>query len=201
MNVLIIGANGSMGTRYRAILAHLGVNYWCVDKGDQIRDVLELAEKATHVIVATPTETHLSVLASLSEIKCPILCEKPLAKSYYELVMIRDLVLSKRLNLTMTMQYKMLDDVNSEGLSSYDYFKHGSDGLNWDCLQIIALARGEVSVKERSPVWKCTLNGKILKLSDMDMAYIKFIEYWLENPGDDIDDLIRIHEKVIDYGT
>lgn len=195
--ILVIGANGSMGTRYQAILKHLGAPFICVDIGSKLEDIRD--KTITGVIIASPTETHLSFIELFAALGVPILCEKPLSKNKSELQQIKSIVEEHNVNLTMTMQYKMLDQRDIDGDTEYNYFKHGNDGLSWDCIQIIGLARGQVFLREDSPIWKCTLNGNKLSIADMDQAYIDFVKHWLKEPGDDIDELIDIHEKVIKH--
>ncbi len=63
-------------------------------------------------------------------------------------------------------------------------------------MQVIGLARSEVVLKESSPIWSCMVNGKALKLSDMDAAYIMYIQSWLKAPKQDLGYLQSVHEKV-----
>lgn len=196
--ILVVGANGSMGKRYQAILRYLGEKVLCADISDYPNSIVEMASVCDGAIIATPTETHLDQISLLAGagVKCPILCEKPLSKDMGSVQAINRIVTHNKLNFTMTMQYKMLDDLNSSGPSYYDFFRHGSDGLIWDCIQIIGLSRDELELHETSPIWKCQLNGKQLSLGDMDKAYVDFVSQWLENPvGDDIHRLSALHHK------
>jgi hypothetical protein len=195
--IAVYGACGSMGTRYCAILKWLSKPYMALDINSSESELRRARAVATGFIVATPTDTHLDMICSLAPLKKPILCEKPLSKNLDEIEKMRGLV-SDGLNLTMTMQYRELNQ-GSGGTSYYNYFRHGSDGINWDCLQIIGLARGMVELAEDSPVWRCKLNGLWLELSDMDDAYVEFVRRWLRRPGDDINRLIDIHHKVAGF--
>lgn len=200
MKVLIVGAEGSMGKRYQAIFNHLGVSTICVDKHTPSKEILEGAEKSQGIVLATPTDLHTNCLDVLSKFQLPILCEKPLTKDLEELKFIRDEIVKKRkINLTMTMQYEMLTQAGARGVSWYNYFRHGSDGLGWDCLQIIGLAKSSFVLEEKSPIWKCGINGQTLSLSDMDLAYLLFVQRWLSQPGDDISRLFDIHLKVMEF--
>lgn len=200
MKVMIVGADGSMGKRYQAIFNHLEISTICVDKHTSTKDLFDGAEKAQAVVLATPTDLHAHCLDVFSQYQVPILCEKPLAKSIEELNFIRDVIVRERkVNLTMTMQYEMLVQPGARGNSWYDYFRHGNDGLGWDCLQIIGLAKSKFLLEEKSPIWKCGLNGQPLSLSDMDLAYVRFIQRWISQPGDDISRLFDIHLKVMEF--
>jgi hypothetical protein len=122
-----------------------------------------------------------------------MLCEKPVTTSLTELAEILELYKNQRLK--MVMQYAELN-TGDGGHSFYDYYNHGRDGLLWDCIQIIGLARSSWKVGEDSPVWKCALNGKELSLSDMDIAYISMIRKWFFAPREELLKIYDIHKKV-----
>lgn len=196
MKFLILGANGSMGQRYQAILKHLGRDFICKDKEVTDQEMVSLANSVDGVILATPTETHTEQLTTLIELtKTPILCEKPVTKNLVELKVLFEKMNQKETHFTMMMQYKMLDH-GGAGHSYYDYFRTGKDGLVWDCFQIIALAKWSVEINNQSPVWECYLNSKRLSLGQMDQAYVDFVDQWTRSRGDDLDELYRMHEKV-----
>lgn len=195
--IILIGCDGSMGQRYRAILRYLGKDFLGFDRETSRDVILDTCKIADKVILATPTFTHHSFLTELLNYNIPILCEKPIVTRVNELNDIVNQARSLKSNLTMMMQYKILDD-GKQGDSHYNYFRHGSDGLLWDCLQIIGLAREKVRLGQSSPVWDCVLNGKRLSLSDMDQAYVTYVERWLTNPGQDIEEIDFIHKKVLE---
>lgn len=196
MSVLIVGAKGNMGRRYAAILTYLGKEWTGVDIEQPSSSTRAAAQRSDGVIIATPTKTHASLIRLMADLKKPILCEKPVTTDIAEMrTMALELKLNKT-NLTMVHQYKELIDMPSIGWSYYNYWNHGRDGLVWDCIQIIALARSEVAIQDDSPVWKCRINGKALNLRHMDRAYIKMIDRWMREPGQDIQEIKAIHEKV-----
>lgn len=203
MRVLLVGSEGSMGKRYQAIFKWLGIETMNVDKDTPSGRIFDWTPMADGIVICTPTDSHKHVLDILTQLKSeiPVLCEKPLATSKEDLDFIRsEIVKERKVNLTMVMQYGCLQSPGSWGDSWYDYFRHGNDGLYWDCLQIIGLAKGKVTLAQESPVWSCGLNGQKLNLSDMDVAYISFVKQWMAQPGDDISRLLDIHTKVMDYG-
>lgn len=186
-NVLLIGANGNMGRRYGAILRHLSIPFKGVDKGDVLA-----SKHASHIIIATPTNTHYELLRYFKDDPRKILCEKPITKDEREL----DEILGWGDLVEMVNQYRYLDRNESCGDTIYDYFKSGGDGLPWDCINILGLSRGEVSLRNESCIWNCHLNGLKLKLSNMDMAYVRMLKEWLL--FDDIpnkDYIHRAHER------
>lgn len=196
---LIIGANGSMGVRYQAILKSLKESFVTTDIQDGFNEIINFAKAKNikRIILCTPTETHGKFLRKLIPISKPILCEKPVVKDTYELDHLFDLVEKHNTHFTMMYQYSELVSLRKIGPSFYNYFRTGKDGLIWDCLQIIGLANDTIDLKNDSPVWKCTINGTALKSSDMDYAYLTFVKKWLKNKqNQNLSELYRIHQKV-----
>lgn len=164
-------------------------------KWDKVTTHLNL-DHVTGIILCTPTETHFELLKQLIPLKKPILCEKPVTKNIEEMEQIADLVLQHSTPFRMVCQYTMLTNSEDFGLSHYDYYNHGADGLVWDCFQIIGLANSGVSLEEKSPIWDCAINGRKLSLADMDRAYIDYVAKWLKEPNQDINEILEIHRKV-----
>lgn len=194
---LIIGADGNMGRRYRAIFDHIGKGYICADINHTLEKIDRLAEVASSILIATPTSTHCSFIKALAHLRKPILCEKPISKDAGETVEALREVSKYRTPFDMIYQYKMLPQ-GAKGVTMYDYYRHGSDGLVWDCIQIVGLAKSDLLLKEVSPVWTCKLNGKKQSLGDMDQAYVDFIEAWFEKPGQDVSWLRDVHAKTFE---
>lgn len=200
--VFISGSLGNMGRRYSAILDYLDIYY----EGSDINN--PLSSQAMYVrdndfdgvIVATPTHNHTDALNIFSSFcKVPILIEKPVTK--------HPILDDKPYHpCTVVNQYKYMVDESREGETLYDYFKTGSDGLFWDCYNIIGLAKDKVTLSNKSPIWTCVINGQELSLKDMDKAYVEMIKDWTENPEPNIDyikatqnkvmEMIKKHEKV-----
>lgn len=201
MKVLIIGSEGSMGKRYQAILDYIGHEKVLADKKDDRIEICLKAMQSDRIIIATPTETHAQILHWVMPQGKPILCEKPVCKNLDELVEIISYAKWNKTPLAMVMQYKYLVEPESEGPSSYNYFRHGNDGLIWDCFQIIALAKGEVTLAEDSPYWQCQINGQRLSIESMDSAYVTMLREWIEKPYSDVENLYAIHEKVSKYAN
>lgn len=194
MSTLIIGSNGSMGSRYSAILNYLGKPFKALDL-ENSQDLDHLASQSSGFIIATPTHTHKDYIRKLLRYKKPILCEKPICKDIAELKTLLQEVRDSRAPFRMVLQYELLVDTGRLGRSYYNYFKHGNDGIVWDCLQVVGLSRGEPELKENSPVWTCIINGRTLKIGDMDAAYIGYVQRWYTQPHQNLDLLLNIHEK------
>lgn len=199
--ILIIGAKGSMGKRYQAILKYLGKQFVCVDSNAEFDNAINENNFSAYIIT-TPTDTHYSYIHFLAthweqwESK-PILCEKPLTTSLTKLHSMYSLCDDSKIPLTMMNQYAMLPDLsNEDGLTSYDFYNTGKDGLIWDCIQVIGLANGDIKLRNNSPVWKCNINGWPVSIADMDRAYVKFVDQWLKRPDfQDRKSVIDAHVK------
>jgi hypothetical protein len=195
VKVYIFGYLGGMGRRYRAILESLGHEVGGEDRQNLLN--FSLAD-ADAVIIATPTRTHAHVLMQVKDCGKPILCEKPISKS----ITVADEVLwelrKAGARLEMVNQYAELDPAG-DGPTTYNCYRHGDDGLYWDCISLIRLARGPIELREDSPTWQCTLNGRQLTLGDVDAAYLRMIDRWLRDPTrGDYNELMQAHNKVAD---
>lgn len=187
--IQIVGVNGNMAQRYGAILTHIHQDWSGWDVGQDIKD-------GDGYIVATPTRTHVDVIRSLMHLGKPILCEKPVTKNLSDLEKLLYDCEKAGTKLQMISQYDYLLDRAKTGPTVYDYYKHGSDGLYWDCINIIYHAQSSVLLKEKSPIWTCIINGHQLSLSDMDRAYICMLTDWTHDPKADYDRIWRAHDKV-----
>ena len=58
------------------------------------------------------------------------------------------------------------------------------------------MAKGEVQLKNDSPIWDCWINGKDLNIADMDFAYIEMVKDWIKNPTNNHDYILKAHKKV-----
>lgn len=194
--IMVVGSKGNMGSRYKAILRYLNKDMVGVDVDTDETLRKKMVQKCDGIIIATPTDTHYKAINEYAQYGKPILCEKPITKSLDELQDIVACVDRARIKFNMVYQYKQFVPGAARGLTSYDYFKHGQDGLHWDCLQIIGLAKGKVTLSEESPIWKCQINGERLNLNLMDAAYIKMVEDWMHEPGMDLSEIVDIHTRV-----
>lgn len=199
MMTLIIGDQGSMGTRYRHIMDHIGQNYIGTDMDTDPAEVYDLAQKCDRTLICSPTDTHLDYIELLHGIGKPIMCEKPISKNLDEMTRVLNKVYKKRCPFRMVMQYKELTFSEKGYESFYDYYKHGSDGLIWDCIQIIGLAKGNITLNDKSPVWRCQINGDKLNLGQMDFAYVQHIRKWKKQPIQSMVSLMDIHYKTATY--
>jgi|DEB0MinimDraft_4_1074332.scaffolds.fasta_scaffold63687_2 hypothetical protein len=177
VRVLIIGHLGNMGKRYAAICDHLGIPWVGHDIKDQNPDVMK-----SHIIVATPTDDHFTTLLRLEheDFGKPILCEKPIRKG---LKFIRDLDTPGLANLYMVNNYAHITKSRQELVkrcrkldTHYSYYNTGGDGIYWDCIQLIHLAKGSLKLNNTEPVWSCRINGTTINRADVDAGYVEMIK-------------------------
>ena len=179
-----------MGKRYQAILRHLGKDFVGIDKGDELPEI-----PYSGYIIATPTDTHAGFLAELVKYKKPILCEKPISKNMDEVGQLMRLYHEEKCPLKMMLQYDYVAEFVGNGLSLYNYFRHGNDGLVWDCMQIVGAAKGEIALYDDSPIWKCSINGRDLNSAQMDYAYVRYVQDWFKDPFQPLGRIMDIHQK------
>lgn len=194
MSILIVGSEGSMGKRYQAILNYLSTEWYGIDLHNQ-DEFKRRAENSSGFIVATPTSTHTEIVRRLFPYGNPILCEKPISKNVKEVKDLLADVQAEKIHFQMMYQYKRLIPEYSRGDSAYDYFRHGKDGLIWDCLQIIGLSDTTPTLNENSPLWKCRINGHTLQSHQMDAAYVSEVGGWLRGHPQDLSPILEAHEK------
>lgn len=198
--VFISGINGNMGKRYSAILRYLDIPYTGMDReetfGQQVAYCLH-DKDVDGVIIATPTNTHIDAISWFSSLKKPMLCEKPISLSPF------DISESTRKYLTMVNQYKYIDLTSGsegqglDGITFYDYYHSGSDGIFWDCINIIGLSKSGIHIDNKSPVWKCLINGNLLNREAVDRAYISMVKDWVLNHESNFDYIVKSHKKVL----
>jgi hypothetical protein len=129
----------------------------------------------------------------------PILCEKPFTDDLGELSRFLDWAGKSQVNLQMVNQYRYIPHLGANALTYYDYYHSGTDGLAWDCISLIALARGSIMLHNRSPVWECIINGQHLSLRAVQEAYVEMLVHWLATPKQDLKYIYDAHRKVKDY--
>jgi hypothetical protein len=168
-----------MGRRYQAILRHLGRRVCPLDVEARPAEVERLARHAEGIVLATPTGTHAAYCQLLEALAVPLLCEKPVTMDLPTL----EVILRRPGPFAMMAQYAMLDDPAASWETAYNFYQSGSDGLAWDCVTLLGLARGPVTLRAESPVWRCRLNGRALTLDAVGQAYVDFVASWLERPG------------------
>jgi hypothetical protein len=199
--IVIVGHKGNMGQRYAKILDYLKLEWHGIEIDHHPRVIDIMCAKASHILISTPTNTHFNELCFYASYRKPILCEKPFSNNLKQI----DMILNHDHDhqVSMVYQYKYIDNYKDHalGMTEYDYYKHGGDGLIWDCIQIIGLARGPISLKETSPIWKCKINGMAMDIGDMDQAYVEMIKDWLDPNSKKMshEEIYAVHKKAHDF--
>lgn len=191
MTLAIIGSKGNMARRYAAVCRYLDID--CI--GFDVDDVHQLPEHANSlrgILIATPTETHTDLLFRFKDLGLPFLCEKPVSKDMREI----GRIISAGICVRMVNQYRYLLDGSESGHSRYDYWNSGKDGIKWDTINIIGLSENPPLLSNISPVWECSLNGRRLKIRDMDFAYIAMLDDFYKSPKPDLDYIEKAHRRV-----
>jgi len=200
----ILGGKGNMGTRYKLICQMLGHETVVVDIGQNIADL----QKCDGLIIATPTHFHLKHCEQFAHM--PILCEKPMS---FDLNELEKTLSIPGINIRMINQYawyegnraeqeKMVKDISLCGpdpVTLFNYYRHGGDGLYWDCINIIGLSTGRLILRETSPIWTLWLNGWKCDIGAMDAAYVWNIKSWLSKLDQNHEYIISAHKKTQEY--
>jgi len=197
-SVLVVGFNGNMGQRYTACLNYLGIQNVGVDIG------FDKPSSASYdrILIATPTDTHLALIEEYAKEGKPILCEKPIVKTAEDLERLKEVFdYNDQIFMVNQYAYSMLCIHDFNQPTEYDYFKHGDDGMLWDCIQIIALAEDQITLKESSPVWRCIVNGVHYHQDRMDEYYIAMCCDFAGDMSDlwGQEMIILAHEKVLEH--
>lgn len=172
----MVGGLGSIGSRYVAILKYLGHESIIYDTklSDPSTDWPKDFEKA---IIAAPTDAHFDFCRMMMEMGKPFLCEKPMSKSLNECLELE--TLDKNKLGRVVCNYKFI----TKRPTLYDYFKTGSDGLYWDCSQLIYL-NPEIELCTNSPIWTLEENGNNIPYQWLENSYFHMINDFLNNNGE-----------------
>lgn len=194
MKIFIVGHKGNMGSRYKAIVKFFG-HEWAGDDLDGWTGGFT-SKNADRIIIATPTSEHLNDIRKYRDGGKPILCEKPITTDIDDIELLEDLIGLEQ-PFEMIDQYRhIISNIANGGVTLYDYFKHGADGLYYDCINVIKHAKNGIILRAVSPFWQCVINGQQLSISDMDHAYMQMISEWLLSPKNDVRAIIAAHFKV-----
>ena len=197
--ILIIGNKGNMGRRYQLICEQAGHVVVGCDVDDAGKEFSSIDYDG--VIIATPTDTHAAYIKAIGN-KRPILCEKPITKSQDEL---KEILSIPGLRLRMINQYEYYQNFgiprkgNCSKRSKYDYFRHGNDGIPWDMINILGLSEHGCDLAETSVIWDVAINGKKLKIANMDNAYVWNITNWLMHFDSNMPYIFHAHKKCWEF--
>jgi hypothetical protein len=180
-----------------------------MDKEDSFSNVSFLSNP-THYIIATPTDTHTQILTELFEFlkgkpRVSILCEKPVIKTddiHKDFEIIYKIKEAGHL-IFMVNNYAFYPGLlNGRGKTSYSYYNSGGDGIAWDCIQLIHMARGVIELSNDSPFWKTQINGTHLIQDYISAGYVEMVDDFITDNHVNLwnfDDILSAHKKVIAY--
>jgi len=211
--ILVVGSEGNMGKRYMLILKHLGHLPYGFDLKNNhpvpVDEIEKYQDKYDGIIIATPTLHHLGNIALYSRSGLPILCEKPLA-NYFDPHTLQSTIAPDSLKIRMINQYQYYENKRLDHLkiikeheihelpkiTTYNYFKTGQDGILYDCINILGLAKHKFDIRNDSPIWNCALNGFRCRLDGMDHAYVWNVKDWLEKFDSNKQYIMNAHDKI-----
>jgi hypothetical protein len=180
--ILLIGSEGSIGRRYKAVLEELNLKFREHDLAEMHR-FHQNVEGITHAIIASPTPTHFGYCLALEKLNIPYLCEKPVTKNILE---------AERLYQECTRGFVVnnwaflgtnADLAPSPTEITYDFYNTGRDGLLWDVCQLIYLAHvtgAHLTVSRISATWDVTWNGVQVPYSYIENSYIQMVRAFIE---------------------
>lgn len=181
MKVLLIGSEGRIGSRYRAILNYMEVEFACYDPKLPEEPLLHEFDKW---IIASPTHTHFYWCSKALEMGKTFLCEKPLSESIEECERLVAMEQESKghgyvvCNYKYVVKHNMAWRLYNKGKLSYNYYNPG-DRPEWGCCQLIYLDE-DCDIKTTSPVWKFRVNSVVIDYKWLEWSYVRMIEDFLK---------------------
>jgi hypothetical protein len=173
MAVIVLGANGSIGRRYCAILKYLKIPFDVYDS----QEFWKPTDNFSHVIVATPTDTHGEYVKRLAESGHWSLIEKPLTKDRQELEELKKHQDSERIFSVCNLRYTCLNFQKPVTIE-YDFYNTGKDGTVWDCIQLFYMDK-QAKIRTNSPFLKFRINHVSITHRMVEESYIKMLQDFL----------------------
>jgi hypothetical protein len=169
-----------MGLRYRQVLRRLGQKFKQADiEWQKTLDTKDV----DRVIIATPTDTHYALCKFFAAKGIATLCEKPVEKSYELVDALSKAYGSVRFNVVCNWSYvfdKRLVPESNDVI--YNNQISGSDGLIWDCIQLLYLSDNFKCQLKTGVPWSITINGVSVTPKMIEDSYTKMIADWLKHP-------------------
>jgi len=180
--ILLIGGNGSIGKRYRAILDYLEYPYQIFEVHDHFEDLDHASIK--RALICSPTPKHLEHASMVARLEIPFLCEKPTSKDLFEAQEIAKLPNGFVVN---NYAYAVpFQPGQTNQTLAYDFYNTGKDSLVFDVCQLVYLSylrAYSLSVRKRSFHWSLVLNGKEIPYKHIELSYLWMLQDFLHgNP-------------------
>lgn len=187
MKLLLIGSEGSIARRYRAILKHLKVDFEEYDNPEHkfFSVPQSFYQRFTHALIATPTHTHMQWVDELPPIWK--LIEKPASKNLEEIE-------ERKLNhgCYVVNNYQFLPCSNTKKKISYNFYNTGKDGLIWDVCQLVYLAyknKVELEVKRESFWWNLKWGQHQVAYHEIERSYYHMLKAFCSGDTSNLWDL------------
>lgn len=183
--ICLVGGKGSIGSRYAAIMKWANIPFCIYDTDTPHIDLLSYSK----YLIASPTDTHVHFLNLLRG--RTILCEKPISKVASEIPP------DPYMFVVNNYQYvARLMNESAPYFISYDYYRTGKDGMLWDCCQLVHMDN-ECELGNTSPIWNCTINGKIVTYRIVEESYIRMIKDFYNGNYDNLWDMSEALEMTL----
>lgn len=180
--VLLVGALGSIGQRYKAILEWLGCDVTPYDIG---YDANVLAKLYDGIIIASPTTTHFNYINLFKNNMTPILVEKPMCATVAEAAEIsKDQSVALYVHVVDNWAY-ILNDLSGYGKHTlvYKNYYTGKEKLAFNLAQPAYFTRGGMLKLElNEPMFTLHDIDKpaTYNTADVDYSYIKMLSVWVK---------------------
>lgn len=197
--VLIIGSKGNIGRRYVSIMQTYNIDGYEYDIINIKESVHDLIDKSTHVLIATPPESHVHYInLALSKGKY-VLCEKPISYNLDDIKYLHNHPNKDKLNMVCNWiflpQYDIILQPNSYTIE-YNWFYYGKNA--WDLIQPLYLSH--TFTYHSYPLFSVKVDNEMFTQQDFNYSYLKMIKAWLGKRellwG--IDDIEKSHIKMHD---
>jgi hypothetical protein len=186
--MLLVGANGAIGTRYRHVLNYLDIPFVSFD-ANYVKNPLKHETVITHrrleefteqpALICTPTHLHFKHVKKMVDMGySDFLVEKPVFSEAHEYT---EALGWAGVSIHSVMNYKLLDSPGAIGPTRYMNFHAGKERPEWNLFQIVALARSEIEINLECPVWTCYLNGKKITLEQINQSYLEQVKKYLHD--------------------
>lgn len=181
--IMLIGSEGSIGRRYKAVLKYLGVDVKCYDIKPGVDVESCVNDDCDGFIVAAPTSSHVSWCRNLLIYEKPILCEKPLGVNVLEVEELSKYAGANEFISVVDNWVHMLQVKGKTNLDlKYRNFHTGNEKLSWNLAQPIYLTKdGNLELFLDFPhlIISNVTKEKSYDAADVEHSYIQMIQYWL----------------------
>ena len=196
MRILVIGSRGNMGRRYCAIIKWLGYEVIEKDIGvNEASNVFDLSfDKA---IIATPTNLHMEYCIDIGIRDRPFLCEKPVSKLLSDMKLLKTYSSGYMVNNWLyACEHHRINNIE------YNFYNTGKDGILWDLIQPIYIARNSVTINPAHPIFEVWADNQRITLDAICESYVDMVSDFVEGVYENLwtmEDAYKATEKVLTW--